>query len=220
MFLASLRVYDRLSDSEGSPVTLRLSDESICLILDQLNPGIPIRVSLSDSSVDAKGSSVAVDLEWRKDLAGFNVSLRGRPAGLITYDELEGALGLIITDEMQSCVVCLSGSIDVVRRGVLNLNSGMVNVFTRAPGLSFLGAHAFLSGSVIGEFDGLRFTLDKGDAANGPLRVPSHQLYQLQTAGRSGRPVAKPDTDTAIENLLSMSQQVCSFYGDAKNRIS
>ncbi|MDH4602486.1 hypothetical protein [Pseudomonas syringae] len=209
-----------MNDEEGKPVRLSLSDEAVSLILDALAnaSGTGLAITLDGHSGTDGVSTIVTVLQWDAPLSSFLVRIGDRTAGLIPYDELSGSLGLMFDDQDEPCMVCLSGQLDVYRRGVLNLNTGTIQVFTKTSGLGYLGAHAFLTERIDAKWDGFRITVDKGDASKGPLRIPSHQLYKLKPR-RPDAISADGNRDTAdIASLSSMTRLVADFHKDTKAR--
>ena len=211
MFLACLRVYDRYTDSEGLMFTVRFSDVEISEVLGRLENGGAVSITLPSAAVDARGVGRDVCLTWDPTLASFVVRVATQNAGIISHDELKAATGIDVPENGHPCMVCLSGIVDTYRRGILNLHSGRVDVYTCHRGLASFGAHAFLTGIAPEGYDGLRFKLDKGEPAAAPLRVPSHQLRLLKNSPLFVPAVPKADPQDAFDQLASISQQVHAF---------
>lgn len=215
MYRACFRPYFSLSGLEGKYFTLNLSDEVLRELLDGLEKLTTGTLEAKLSAADCKDEQVT--LTWSEQLAGFLVTVRNNTAGLVPYDEIQGALGMVIKDDSEPCTVCLSSVIDVHRRGILDLESGTVQVFTSTPGLATHGAHAFLTGRKYEQLDGVRFALDKGEPTKSPLRVPSQQLYRLQQVD-----VAKAGDSEAgdwdLEKLIALTKKVSDFGNDGRSR--
>lgn len=214
MYLASLRPYNLMKDEEGLPVKLSLSDEAVSLILDALHNASEsgLRITLEGRGGTDGLSVLPTVLLWDAPLSSFIVSIGDRNAGLISYDELCGSLGMLIDGQAEPCMVCLSGQLDVYRRGVLNLSTGTIQVFTKTSGLGFLGAHAFLTARTDEKWDGFRITVDKGDATKGPLRVPSHQMFKLMQSSQTAYTTVGNHSPSDISSLSSMTRLVADFF--------
>ena len=105
MLLVSLYPYDPIADAVGSSVMLRMRDEDIRAVLDKLELAEceALRVRLHAASKTG-GDPHEVQLNWRKDCAAFSCSVDGRHAGLMSYDELAGALGKSVPEQLSAII--------------------------------------------------------------------------------------------------------------------
>lgn len=207
MYRATLFANDPARGIAAGSTTLRMDDELIAQVLHYLEQGGFAQSAISVEAIAANGESVHVELAWLPQSSAFALRLAGLPAGVIPFDELAGAHGRQIDDNSVSCWVCLSGALDVWRRGVLHRESGLVQVFTRTPDLAFRGAKAFVAD---GEGGDIRLDLEAGDPACGPLRMPGSVLDDLPVSADEKNP------DEAISMITNMAQAVSAFFKDCK----
>ncbi|MFJ7794535.1 hypothetical protein [Pseudomonas sp. NPDC096950] len=176
------------------------------------------RISLAASSrkaVNIRSSSrEGIDLffEWSREQAAFRCTAGGRPAGIITMDEIKGAIGKKIPHQAVPVQVCLIGDVDVYRKGVLDPLSGMVSVYTATLNLATNGATAYLlNGRSEGGEGRLVFGLSKGDPSIHALHVPSDTLSLLQARlAKNGCALVDTDSRSNSERELTRSGDVNS----------
>ncbi|MBF6615477.1 MAG: hypothetical protein ITG07_02005 [Candidimonas sp.] len=217
MLLARLYPYDPIADTAGSGVLLRLSDEDLKTILDGLEVTSSGRLLVRLLAEKEDGESVEVQMSWQTEIAGFSCSLADKSVGVLTHDELAGAIGKPLPEHHRTCRVCLSAELDIWRCGVVDVERGLVHVYTRREGLATVGAHVFFTDADKSPSEsGFCFDLTAGEPAKGALRVPSSALRAIQ--GRAG-PVydEAASASEAFGRLSELSSSVAEFQRNVRS---
>ena len=180
MYRASLSPQEHGLNRVGGWVQIQLEDQAIQAILDGLQTAVAT-LTVDLVGKERSGDERQVRMCWNQKLAAFECRIEGKPAGLIPYDELAGALDQPLSNEAMPCIICLPGLIDIWRRGCVDTKKGLVYVYTNIPDLSFAGnAKGFIQDGVSKTADAFEFRLACGEPANGPLVVPESQRCQFR----------------------------------------
>ncbi|MBA1280415.1 hypothetical protein [Stutzerimonas stutzeri] len=213
MLLTRLYPYDPTADKVGQGALLRLNDKDLQTVLTSLESTGANRITARFLAQRVDGGAVEVRLDWRTEYAGFACSIEGQPAGFLPYDELVGAQGKPIPVNHRTCRVCLSAELDIWRSGLVDVDRGLVHVYTQRQGLAKLGAHAFLTdadGSP--SLKGLYIDLSQGEPARGALRVPYKPLRAMQGEMGLNEEVQMPrGAQDAIDMLSELGNSVAQF---------
>jgi hypothetical protein len=185
MLYTTLNCHESHLRPTGGVCTWLVNDEH----LERISQAASSRNAIKIRSASREG----IDLlfEWSMEQSVFSCTAGGSPAGIITIDEIRGAIGKKIPHQAIPVHICLHGDIDVFRKGVLDPLSGMVSVYTVTSNLAFNGASAYLlNGSSEGGKGRLVFRLSNGEPSIHALHVSNDSLSLLQA--RLGKNVVVP----------------------------
>lgn len=221
MLCANLSVYDAGLDEMSDQVTVVFDDPTISKVLAHLEAGNG-RVHLQFSAENAEGNPVQVNFEWVSSLGALSANVKGMSAGFVFHDELKGAYQKPMPLNYRPCTVCLSSELDIWRRGVIDLDSGLVTAYTATRGLSTLGATAYLTDSkslAVGgsseenSLEAIYVPLSYGEAAEKPLMVSRSDLdrirNQVTVYEQPEQAEKEPFETAAMRSLRSLMEQVC-----------
>lgn len=217
MLLARLYPYDPIADMAGQGVLLRISDADLRTILESLEQSSTGRLQVRLMTAQEAGEPLVVQLDWQPEVAGFFCTLAGDSAGVLTYDELAGAIGKQLPQDYRTCRVCLSAELDTWRCGVVDVQRGLVQVYTQREGLATHGARAYLTeaNKSLGQ-DGLCFDLTAGEPVERALRVPYYALRALQGGVE---PVYDDETDASAREAFGLLSEVSSSVSEFQRNV-
>lgn len=170
MFLVELCPVDHARNQAALPVRVFFSMAAVKRVLMELSKNLDGSMVIECSGHTEADVNVPVTLRWSKRLGGFACAAGGVNAGVILLDEIAGAANCEATDaqSVQPCRVRLRGSVDVWRRGLIDLITGEVFVYTATEKLALGGATVF-AGDLCVE-------LEAGEPALSALPIPSIHL--------------------------------------------
>lgn len=206
MLYTTLNSYDSNFRSGGEMCSWIVTDDH----LERIAQAASSRKAVNIRSTSREG--IGLLFEWSREQAAFRCTAGGRAAGIITMDEIRGAIGKRIPHQAIPVQICLKGDVDVYRKGVLDPLSGMVSVYTATLNLAIHGATAYLLNRRSEGGEGrLVFRLSKGEPSIQALHVPSDSLSLLQARlVQSGCDFANTDSRFKSERELTRSGDVNS----------
>lgn len=124
-------------DDDDHWIGLNLDDDALLRLLEaqRLHPACSVALNAQRSDRNLAG----VVLKACDASQSFEVRSDGRAYGVIPFDEIRGALGRRYGVGSLACEVLLIGLMNICRRGMLDLQSGAVDIFTGQSDLAFKG---------------------------------------------------------------------------------
>jgi hypothetical protein len=223
MFYSTFRVTDAEGAGTHQVVRMLLPDDFLDLIHSRVagHRSDELLVIELDECLHADTSALQQGfLLWQRDAGHFSVVVAQEQVGVVPLDEVIGAARHAYSPDAMECRVGLYyNGCYVWRRGLLDLRTGDVSVYTNLSRLDYTPAIAVVS-STSGTGENLIVELLPGPVATRPLHVHSIQRDWLRTELAPTQQPVVVEQEDEIEPFSIYGQLHdelrCLFEGDQR----